>query len=56
MPIYIYDCVECDDEIEKNVPIEYRDGQYCGQGHPLTRKLVFTGSVWSNTANGGHKV
>jgi len=61
MPLYTYYCQKCPDEgnpsyeFERRVKIQDRDGQYCSYGHKLVRKLDFTGSVYSQTANGGMK-
>lgn len=56
MAIYVYHCNLCNRDFEKNVPIGKRDErQKCDCGRKADRKIVFTGSVWSPTANGGHK-
>jgi len=53
MPTYIYECKKCElEEIERMVRIEDRDGQYCGNGHKLERKVVFTPSVYAPTSGG----
>lgn len=49
MPIYVYRDEE-GNKVEKNVSIDQRDNQ-----PGLTRLMIYTGSVWSPTANGGHK-
>lgn len=58
MPTYLYKgCKEHDNEdlIEKNVPIDERDNQICGEcGSAYFRKIAFTGLTWSPTRNGGH--
>jgi len=53
MTIYIYGCEFCDEEIEKNVPIDERDNQFCICGQQLLRKLKFTGSVYAPTSTDG---
>lgn len=53
MPIYNYECEGCvRNAIERNVPIEDRDGQFCKCGEKLIRKIVFTGSVYAPTSGG----
>lgn len=56
MPIYAYYCARCDRDSEESVAIAQRDEpQDCECGNTKYRKLKFQGSVWSPTANGGHK-
>jgi putative FmdB family regulatory protein len=55
MPNYDFDCTHCESTVEKNVPIEMREAQFCEEcGNPLIRHWSFKGSVWSPTKNGGH--
>lgn len=54
MPVYTYECRNCDKKINKMSPMDKRDEQVCDVcSTDLERKIVFTGSVWSPTRNGG---
>ena len=56
MPMYNYTCMVCDENTDRLVKIADRDGQSCDEcGYKLFREIVFTGLVWSPTANGGLK-
>ena len=57
MPNYDYKCPVCETVEERNVNMEDREDQTCGECyHPLKRIWNFKGSVWAPTATGGgHK-
>lgn len=56
MPIYTYKCFKCILESEENVAIANRDEpQLCECGNVKYRKITYSGTVWSPTANGGMK-
>ena len=57
MPIYTYKYCDGDPDpetfIERNVPIEERDNQFCHRcKNKLERVIDFNGSVWAPTAGG----
>jgi putative FmdB family regulatory protein len=52
MPIYEYQCTECENEEERTVAIADRDTQECACGYEMERRICFHGSVWAPTAGG----
>lgn len=55
MPIYTYQCIECNVETTLIAKIEERNDQQCSTcGNKLNRKIDAPGMVWSPTRNGGH--
>lgn len=45
MPIYEYYCLDCDSIVERNVPMVFRDDQYCHCGFRLLRQWSVGGIV-----------
>jgi hypothetical protein len=55
LPTYEYKYCDGDTEctIERNVPIDERDNQFCNRcGKQLERIISFTGLTWAPTAGG----
>jgi putative FmdB family regulatory protein len=56
MTLYQFYCALCDSESEENIPMDHRDDPLqCDCGNVKYRKLVFKGTVYSATHNGGMK-
>ena len=53
MPLYTYNCVNCEEEMVLKQSIADRDKAYCPEcGYQLIRGIDRPGSVWAPTAGG----